>query len=70
MKQLRELVAKIKLFCEFDIAVVDMLDDHDTRLKRLEDDYKLLKARSDGNSQRISELVLTFGEIRRKDGSA
>lgn len=68
MKQLRELVGKIKLFCDFEMAVVEKLDELETRVYKLEEDYKRHRGATDSHAQSIHELQLILGEVRRKSG--
>lgn len=62
--RLRELVGQIIVFMQFDLAVVEVLDDHETRFYRLEEDNKLLKQSNQSLNKKYSELLYALSQIR------
>ena len=65
MKAILEMLAKIKLYAQLDMAIVDKLDDIEKRVYALEEDMKLARGANRANAQRISELTLAFGTLKR-----
>ena len=65
MKAIREMLAQIKLYAQLDMAIVDKLDDIEKRVYALEEDMKLARGANRSNAQRISELTLAFGALKR-----
>ncbi len=65
ISRLRELVGQIIVFMQFDLAVVEVLDDQESRLYRLEEDNKLLKQSNQSLNKRYSELLYALSELKR-----
>lgn len=65
MKAIREMLAKVKLYAQLDIAIVDKLEEIEKRVYRLEEDMKLARGSNRSNAQRISELTLALGAYKR-----
>lgn len=65
METLKKLVSRLKLFCEFDIAVVEKLDELSKDVYALKEDNKLNKTGIQGNARRIGELTMAFGDVRK-----
>lgn len=62
---IRELFSQIKVFMRFDMAVCDLLDDHEARLYALEEDNKLYKQKILSLEKRYSELLYAFKSYER-----
>ena len=65
MKAIREMLAKVKLYAQLDIAIVDKLEEIEKRVYCLEEDMKLARGSNRSNAQRISELTLALGTLKR-----
>lgn len=66
MKRLRELLEQLTLHFQVEIAIADLLEDQDTRIKRMED-YKLKYDTKIGSlEKRYSEMLMVIKEINRK----
>lgn len=57
MKNIHDLLARLGLLCRLETAIVDKLDDHDTRLYALEENRKL-------KDQSILDLKRDVGELK------
>lgn len=60
MEQLRQILAQMALNLELNIAMCDMIEDHDKRLKAVEASTAAQKTRLDGLSKQVSELFYTM----------
>ena len=66
MKRLRELLEQLTLHFQVEIAIADLLEDQDTRIKRMED-YKLKNDTKIGSlEKRYSEMLMVIKDINRK----
>lgn len=65
MKQIRELLAQLKLYAQLDMAFCDKLDELETRVYKLEEEMKLARGANKSNATRIGELTLAFGSFKR-----
>lgn len=65
MKAIKEMLAKVKLYAQLDIAIVDKLEEIEKRVYCLEEDMKLARGSNRSNAQRISELTLSLGTLKR-----
>lgn len=66
MKLLRELAGKLKLFSDLELAMCEKLEENDRRLYALEEEKKRLRAAVDSHAQKIYEMQMILGELRRK----
>ena len=67
MKAILEMLAKVKLYAQLDMAIVDKLEEIEKRVYSLEEDMKLARGSNRANAQRISELTLALGSLKRGD---
>ena len=67
MKAIKEMLAKVKLYAQLDMAIVDKLEEIEKRVYCLEEDMKLARGSNRSNAQRISELTLALGTLKRGD---
>lgn len=65
MKAIKEMLAKVKLYAQLDMAIVDKLEEIEKRVYCLEEDMKLARGSNRANAQRISELTLALGSFKR-----
>lgn len=65
MKQIAELLSQIKLFCQFDVAVADKLEELEGRLYTVEERSKSNEATSKANRTQISELRYAFSSVKK-----
>lgn len=65
MKVLKDLVEKVKLFCGIEVAMADLLQEHDARLQTLESENKLRKVQVDTLKTQYSEMLMVLKDIRR-----
>lgn len=56
MDQIKQILAQMSLNLELNIAMCDMINDHDKRIKDLEIHYKAQKTRLDALYTRVSEM--------------
>lgn len=66
MKRLRELLEQLTLHFQVEIAIADVLDSCETRIKALEDDRLKYKIKFESLEKRYSELLLIHKEINKK----
>lgn len=66
MKRLRELLEQLTLHFQVEIAIADLLDDQEKRIKSLEDDRLKYKVKFESLESRYSELLLVNREINKK----
>lgn len=69
IKGLRDLVGKLKLLSDIDIATVELLQDHDDRISKLEDQVKKHQGLIDGHSGRLFQIEQILGDWRKKTGN-
>lgn len=63
-----DLAKQVRLFCNFDVAVADLLDDHEDRITKLEEALKRQAEKHDGLHTRVIENEMAFGShLRGKD---
>lgn len=55
MEQIKQILAQLSLHLELNIAMCDMIDDHEKRIKALESHYEAQKLRVDGLYTQLSE---------------
>ncbi len=65
MKGLRDLVQQVQLFCGLQVAVADLLEDHEKRIKVLEDWADKQRKLHDGLNTRVIQNEMTLGEHKR-----
>lgn len=65
MDGIRELLAQLKIFARYDIAVADKLEDLEKRIYACEQDTKRIVESHRSLEKRYSELLLVFKDIRR-----
>lgn len=65
MKAIKEMLSKVKLYAQLDMAIVDKLEEIEKRVYCLEEDMKLARGSNRSNAQRISELTLALGSLKR-----
>lgn len=63
MDGLKELLAQLRVFARFDVAVVDKLEEHDKRLYALEEDNKRLVATVRTLQKNYTELLYAFRSV-------
>lgn len=68
MDALRDLVAKLKLFCNIEMAVIDKLEEMEKDLYKVKEDNKRIVAVNRSLEQRYSELLYAFGAYKRDTG--
>jgi len=56
MEQIKQILAQMSLNLELNIAMCDMIEDHEKRIKSLETSREAQKARVDGLYTRMSEF--------------
>lgn len=56
MEQIKQILAQMSLNLELNIAMCDMIEDHEKRIKSLETSREAQKARVDGLYTRMSEI--------------
>lgn len=56
MDQIRQILKQLTLHLELNIAMCDMIDDHEKRMKTVETNQAALKTRLDALSKQLSEL--------------
>lgn len=64
MEQVKELLSQLKLFCRLDVAFTEKLEEHDSRLYRLEEDNKRNTAAIRSLEKRYSELLYAFRSVK------
>lgn len=69
MDLLRDLITKLKLFCNIEMAIVDQLEDMQKKLYKVEQDNERIRAVNRSLEQRYSELLYAFGAFK-KDAMA
>lgn len=65
MEALRDLVAKLKLFCNIEMAVIDKLEEMEQQLYKVTEDNKRIVAVNRSLEQRYSELLYAFGAYKK-----
>ena len=65
MEQIKEILSQIKLFCRFDVAVSEKLEQIETRLYALEEDNKRNTATIRSLEKRYSEMLLVLRDLKR-----
>lgn len=68
MKRLRELLEQLTLHFQVEIAIADLLDEQDKKIKSLEDDRLKYKIKFDSLEKRYSEILMLFKEVNKKLG--
>lgn len=63
MDGLKELLAQLRVFARFDVAVVDKLEEQDKRLYALEEDNKRLVATVRTLQKNYTELLYAFRSV-------
>lgn len=64
MTGLRELVGRLKLLADIDIALVDLLQDHSDRIEALEALCKRQQGLIDGHAGKIFKIQELLGQWR------
>ena len=64
MDQIRQILKQLTLHLELNIAMCDLIDDHDKRLQKVETNQAALKTRLDALSRQLSELNYTIASKR------
>lgn len=65
MELLKDLCAKLKLFCSIEMAIVDELEQMKKDQYKIMEDNKRLTAVNRSLEQRYSELVYAFGAYKK-----
>lgn len=65
MQGIRELLAQLKIFARFDVAVADKLEELENRIYACEQDTKRIVESYRTLDKRYSELLLVVKDIRR-----
>lgn len=65
MELLKDLCAKLKLFCNIEMAIVDELEQMRKDQYKIMEDHKRLVAVNRSLEQRYSELLYAFGAFKR-----
>lgn len=65
MEQIKEILAHIKLFCRFDVAVTEKLEQVESRLYALEEDNKRNTATVRSLEKHYSEMLLVIRDLKR-----
>lgn len=65
MEQIKEILSHIKLFCCFDVAVTEKLEQVEARLYALEEDNKRNTATIRSLEKRYSEMLLVIRDLKR-----
>lgn len=65
MELLRDLCAKLKLFCNIEMAIVDELEQMQKDLYKVKQDNERILAVNRSLEQRYSELVYAFGAYKK-----
>lgn len=56
MEQIKQILAQMSLNLQLNIAMCDLIEDHENRIKALETSREAQKARLDGLYTRVSEM--------------
>lgn len=65
MKPLRDLVRQVQLFCGLQVAVADLLEDHEKRIAELETKVKKQSDLHDALKTRVIQNENVLGEHKR-----
>lgn len=68
MKRLRELLEQLTLHFQVEIAIADLLDEQEKKIKALEDDRLKYKIKFESLEKRYSEILMLFKEVNKKLG--
>lgn len=66
MKRLRELLEQLTLHFQVEIAIADVLEDYEKRIKALEDDRLKYKVKFESLEKRYSEMLMVLKDINKK----
>lgn len=66
MKRLRELLEQLTLHFQVEIAIADLLEDHESRIKKREEMQLKNDVKFNSLEKRYSELLMVVKEINRK----
>lgn len=69
MKRLRELLEQLTLHFQVEIAIADLLEDHETRIKKREDMQLKYDTKFNSLEKRYSEMLMVLKEINKKLGT-
>lgn len=61
IKGVRDLVGKLKLLSDIDIAMVDLLQDHGDRIAKLEEQNKRQQGLIDGHASKLFQIQELLG---------
>lgn len=67
MEQIREFLGQMKIYLRFDMAVSDKLEEHDDRIKHLEEENKRNVAALRSLEKKYGELLYAISSWK-KDG--
>lgn len=66
MKRLRELLEQLTLHFQVEIAIADVLEDNEKKIRELEDDRLKYKIKFESLEKRYSELLMVLKDINKK----
>lgn len=66
MQRLRELLEQLTLHFQVEIAIADLIDAQDKRIKSLEDDKLKYKVKFESLEKRYSEILMVLKDINKK----
>ena len=64
IKGLKDLVGKLKLLSDIDIAMADLLQDHASRIEKLEAQSKRQQGLIDGHATKLFQIQELLGQKR------
>ena len=64
LKGLKDLVGKLKLLSDIDMAMADLLQDHASRLEKLEAQCKRQQGLIDGHATKLFQIQALLGQKR------
>lgn len=66
MKRLRELLEQLTLHFQVEIAIADVLEENEKKIRELEDDRLKYKIKFESLEKRYSELLMVLKDINKK----
>lgn len=66
MQRLRELLEQLTLHFQVEIAIADLIDAQEKRIKSLEDDRLKYKVKFESLEKRYSEILMVLKDINKK----
>lgn len=65
MKSLKELVGRLKLLADIDMAMVDLLEEQQNRIQKLEEQNKRQQGLIDGHAKKLFDIQNVMGEWKK-----